>query len=138
MATGDVQEPARLRTRWVFLLSEGSMRWLRPSIRANRTRRRWDQERGSPSPAILEAQNKRRYREGCGGCGDRRGYVGQGQHQNAVSEPTSDQSLFVTGFVTRIVTKLTCRKSLWLLALRVEDRGLEPLTSCMPCKRSPN
>ena len=22
--------------------------------------------------------------------------------------------------------------------LRVEDRGLEPLTSCMPCKRSPS
>jgi len=30
MTMGDVQEPARLRTRWVSLLSEGSMRRLRP------------------------------------------------------------------------------------------------------------
>ena len=41
-------------------------------------------------------------------------------------------------FGTAIGTILNCRKSLLCKDLRVEDRGLEPLTSCMPCKRSPN
>ena len=61
MTMGDVQEPARLRTRWVSLLSEGSMRRLRPLCESD------SETMGSGAwqsqSAILEAQNKRRYRE---------------------------------------------------------------------------
>ena len=35
-------------------------------------------------------------------------------------------------------TKLTRRNSLNCFTFGVEDRGFEPLTSCMPCKRSPS
>jgi hypothetical protein len=53
-------------------------------------------------------------------------------------KPTDLVQRLVQPIWYRIGTILSYRKSLPCKDLRVEDRGLEPLTSCMPCKRSPS